>query len=64
MANEPTFTDAQMANFKKWVKLQNTGRFNMLDPRARTAMSMSEEDHLFVLEHYEEMLTQYTRKAK
>jgi len=63
MANEQTFTDAQMANFKKWVKLQNTGRFNMVDPRARSAMSMSEEDFDFVLEHYEQMEAQYTRKA-
>ena len=62
MANETTFTPEQMRWLRSWQRVQAQGRYNMLDPRARSMMSLSEDEHLFVFENYEAMAEQAERK--
>jgi len=49
------FTQEQLDNFAAYVRVQQTNRWNMLDPRARQSAGMSREDWLFCIEHYEEL---------
>jgi len=63
MANK-TFTPEQMRWFKAWQRVQASARYNMLDPRARLAMSLSEDEHLFVFENYEAMAEQADESKK
>ena len=47
------FTNQQLQNFKKYVRVQMGGRYNMFDPRAMAATGMEKEDYIFCMEHYE-----------
>ncbi|MBK7186614.1 MAG: hypothetical protein IPH85_11980 [Ignavibacteria bacterium] len=46
------FTDQQLKNFKKYVRVQMGGRYNMFDPRAVAATGMDRDEYLFVMENY------------
>ena len=56
-------TDARLLAFARYVKVQRSGRFNMLDPRARQAASLTEEEHVFILDNYEALEQAATGKA-
>ena len=47
------FTDQQIANFKRYVRIQESGMFNMFDPRARQMTTMDRAEWVFCMEHYE-----------
>lgn len=47
------FTPKQIKNWKAFEKVRESGRFNMIDPRAASAARLSKDEHLFVIEHYE-----------
>ena len=49
------FTNQQLQNFKKYVRVQMSGRYNMFDPRARAATGMSEDEYSFVMENYDKL---------
>jgi hypothetical protein len=49
---EMEFTNQQLQNFKKYVRVQLSGRYNMFDPRARAATGMSEDEYTFVMINY------------
>lgn len=46
------FTPEQCRNFIDYERVQRSGRWNMLDPRARGATGMSKDEYFFVLENY------------
>ena len=46
------FTNQQLQNFKKYVRVQMGGRYNMFDPRARAATGMDEDEYIFVMDNY------------
>lgn len=50
-----TFTLQQLYNFKRYLKVQMGGRFNMFDPRARQLTGMDQDSYLYVMEHYEDL---------
>ena len=47
-----TFTPKQLANFKHYVRIQQSGMFNMFDPRARLMTTMDRDEFIFCMEHY------------
>ena len=49
------FSEIQMQHFAAWKKVQDSNKYNMLDPRARAAMSLDKAQYLFVLENYDAM---------
>ena len=53
------FTVQQILNFRKYLRVQMNGDYNMFDPRARAATGISREDYIFVMEHYSELKAQY-----
>ena len=46
------FTNQQLQNFKKYVRVQMGGRYSMFDPRARAATGMDKDEYIFVMENY------------
>lgn len=51
----PTFTAEQLRHFKSYERVRTGGRFNMFDPRARTAAGLSGDEYRFVMEHFAEL---------
>lgn len=49
------FTNQQLKNFARYVRVQMGGRYNMFDPRARAATGMSEDEYVFVMENYDKL---------
>ncbi len=47
------FTNQQLQNFKKYVRVQMSGRYNMFDSRARAATGMDKDEYIFVMENYD-----------
>ena len=41
------------AQFNEYLNVQNTGMFNMLDPRARTYTSLSKEEWMYIIKNYQ-----------
>ena len=46
------FTEQQLKNFAKYVRVQMGGRYNMFDPGAIRATGMDRDEYLFVMENY------------
>jgi hypothetical protein len=55
-----TFTVKQLADFRRFRKLQRTGRYNMASPAAAAALGLTKEEHLFVIENYDALEKQCT----
>jgi hypothetical protein len=51
------FTAADLNAFRAYVKVQKSGRFNMLDPRAASAAGLSRDQMVFVMSNYNELQT-------
>ena len=49
------FTNQQLQNFKKYVRVQMGGRYNMFDPRAMAATGMDKDEYIFVMENYDKL---------
>ena len=49
------FTNQQLQNFKKYVRVQMGGRYNMFDPRARAATGLDKDEYVFVMENYDKL---------
>jgi len=47
------FTNQQLQNFKKYVRVQMGGRYNMFDLRARAATGLDADEYVFVMENYD-----------
>lgn len=46
------FTAEQLENYAAYEKVRQSGRFNMLDPRAMRASGLSEAEYVFVLDNF------------
>ena len=53
------FTADQLADFLAFCKVQSSGTFNMLDPRARKAAGLTSGRYLFVLGNYDALRTHW-----
>lgn len=49
------FTPQQLADWKAYERVRKGGRWNMFDPRARRAASLSEDKYSFVMDNYSEL---------
>lgn len=47
-----TFTAQELKNFRAYVKVQRSQRFNMLDPRAAQAAGLTREEVVFIIDNY------------
>lgn len=45
--------------FYEYLNVQNTGIFNMLDPRARSYTSLSKDEWYYIIENYEHLWKLY-----
>lgn len=50
-----TFTAKQIADWRAYERVRQSGRFNMYDPRARRATKLDDEVYAFVMDHYSEL---------
>lgn len=48
----PEFTQKQLANFHKYVKVQQKGKYNMVSHAAGRATGLPTDEYLFVLNHF------------
>ena len=48
-----------MYNFEKYLALQKSGELNMVSPEVQSRLGITKEEHLFILEHYSELLNEY-----
>lgn len=58
------FSPSQLKSFKAYVRVQNSGRFNMFDPKAQRASGLSNDDYFFVLENYSALRAASESKSK
>ena len=45
--------------FNEYLNVQNTGLFNMLDPKARTYTSLSKAEWLYIITNYDHLWSIY-----
>lgn len=51
----PKFTEQQIKDWHRFEGVRQSGRFNMFDPRARTATGLSGDDYTFVMNNFSEL---------
>lgn len=61
---KPKFTDQQIKNFRAYVKVQRSNRYNMITPQARRATGLERDDYVFVMENYEALEAQAAESSK
>ena len=52
------FTEPDLENFLAYEKVRESGRSNMLDPRARMASGLSVDEYFFTLDNYPALKTE------
>ena len=52
------FTDVQMLQFKRYVKVQKSAKHNMLSREAQQACSLDRDEMAFVMKNYKELAKQ------
>lgn len=50
------FTPRQIANFKRYKRVQDSGQYNMLDPQAIKAAGITRAEYGFVFGHYDALV--------
>lgn len=55
MSGKHTFTKSQIDDWKAYERVRKGGRYNMFDPRAKTAAGLSREEYMFCLKNYTEL---------
>ena len=50
-----TFTLIQLAHWRAYERVRSSGRYNMYDPRARQAASLTEDEYVFVMDNFDEL---------
>lgn len=58
------FTDAQLAHFKSFKRVQDSRRYNMITADARRAASLTQEEHIFVIDNYKALAAAVAEKEK
>lgn len=49
------FTEKQLDNFRRYVRIWKSHTFNMFDPRARLMTSMDRDEWVFCMDNYSEL---------
>lgn len=57
------FTQEQLSDFRRYVRVQKSNKYNMLSPSAVTATGLSYERYVFCIEHYDELAKQAEKTA-
>lgn len=57
------FTAEQVADWRRFEKVRQGGRWNMFDPNARVATGLDKERYFFVMENYGELKEQAAGSA-
>lgn len=52
------------AAFRRYVRTQHAGRFNMLSPEAAASASLTREEHVAILDHYDYLSAKYPNVIK
>ena len=47
------FTDKQLADFRAFYRVKQTGIYNMLHPSARAEAGLERAEYMFVIKNYE-----------
>ena len=50
-----------MYNFEKYLVLQKSGELNMVSPEVQSRLGITKDEHLYILEHYSELLEEYEK---
>lgn len=50
--------------FKDFVKLQDSGKYNMMDSKVRILCCISRAQHIYIMEHYDELYEKYMEGDK
>ena len=58
------FTSKQLSDFREYEKVRLSGRFNMLDPKARQMTGLSYDDYVFTMKHYGDLRDAAAKGAK
>lgn len=45
--------------FKRYVRVQKSGKFNMLDSRVQLAADLTREEHIYIIKYYLELSEEY-----
>ena len=45
--------------FKRYVLVQKSGEFNMLDPNVQGAAKITKDEHLYIIKHYSALAKEY-----
>ena len=57
------FTTQQLTDWKAYERVRQGGRFNMFDPKARSASGLGAAAYTFVMTHYSELKKQFLEKS-
>ena len=53
------FDDKMMRQFEQYLKLQKSGEINMVSAQVRERLGITKEEHVYIMEHYSELLKEY-----
>lgn len=54
---DQSFTPDQIRDYKAYERVRKSGRYNMFDPRARTAAELGSERYSFVMKNFAALRT-------
>jgi len=49
------FTQEQLSDFARYVRVQKSAKYNMMSPSAVAATGLSHERYVFCIDHYDEL---------
>ena len=53
-----------MYDFEKYLELQRSGELNMVSPEVQDRLGITKDEHLYILQHYSELLAEYEEFKK
>ena len=59
-----TFTDKQLADLEAFCKVQSSGKYNIVDLKARNATKLTSSRYLFVLSNYDGLKKQHKQRKE
>lgn len=52
------------SQFEEFVRVQKSGEVNMLDPVVRVLCCIDRAQHIYIMEHYDELYKKYMEEEK
>ena len=53
-----------MYDFEKYLEFQKSGELNMVSPEVQDRLGITKDEHLYILQHYSELLEEYEEFKK